>query len=146
MDKFLLSERYRLELHWGNTIYDKEAECVLVGAYFSGPVLSNAERINDNDFIMLDFYNQYIILTENVYVAKLSWSSVDYTRDTKKVILLGAKITHDTELNRVPKLKDTDYLVINTRDHEAEVHAFSTVYKTYVIKEDNDLCNFNISV
>ena len=143
MEKFLLSERYRLEVHWDDTVYDKEGECRLVGAYFTGPVLSNAEKINDNDFILLDFYNQYIVLTKGIYVAKLLWDSVTYTESSKKVLLLGAKIIHDTELNRVPKLKASDFLVINTSDHEAEVHAFNPVYKTYVINEANDLYNFN---
>lgn len=140
--KFLLSERYRLEVRWEKAIYDQDGICKLIGAYFSGPVLSNAQRINSNDHIMLDFYRQYIIVAKNIYVAKLSWCDVVY--DSNGFIFLeGAIISHDTELNRVPKLKDTDYLVIDTSTHEADKHQYNLVYKTFVLDVDDTLYNFS---
>lgn len=141
MEKFSFGpERYRLELHWSEVVYNKDGVCNLKNAFFSGPVLSDAEKVQDNDFIMLDFYTQYLILVRNVYVGKLSWKEVIY--DNKIIKLSDAKITHDTELNRVPKLKDKDYLIIDTRNHERAVHNINLLYKTYVVNEDGELYNF----
>lgn len=141
MGGFLLSEKYRLEVHWDRADYGNEGVCYLRNAYFCGPVLRIAEKINSNDNINLDFYKQYIILTRNVYVANLSWGIAESSKD--RVIIKDAKITHDTELNRVPKLKDSDYLVIDTSGHENEGHAYNFVYPTYVIDCDSNLYDFS---
>jgi len=136
----LLGEKYRLELHWEKAIFNKDNVCDLKGAYFSGPVLHNAEKINDNDHIMLDFFHQYFILVKSIYVGKLSWKKVIYNNDV--VLLESAKISHDKELNRVPKLLDSDYLVIDTKGHDIEEHYLNLVYKTYVVNEDKNPYNF----
>ncbi len=140
MGRFLLSERYRLELHWNDVKYDQEGICLLVGAYFSGPVLSSAEKINSNDHIMLDFYSQYVEFVTSVYVAKLSWNEVVY--EGKSVFLKNAVLEHDSELNSTPQLKRTDYLVIDTKNHEMETHQYYLVYPTFVISCENDLYKF----
>lgn len=136
-----LGEKYRLELHWEKANYDREGLCKLPGAYFSGPALQMAAKINSNDSINLDFYKQYLILVDNVYVAKLSWKEVVYNKNNT-VTLKEAIISHDTELNRVPKLKDSDYIVIDTEKHEEETHNFYMSYDCFVIKEDGSLYNF----
>ncbi len=136
----LLGEVYKLKLSWEKVKYEQDGVCKLIGACFSGPVLSNAEKINDNDNIKLDFFTQYLIFVKNVYVGDLSWGEVIY-RD-KQVILKDAKITHDTELNKVPKLRDTDYLVIDTSNHEMAVHALNLLYTTYVVNEGGEPYNF----
>ena len=141
MDKFILSERFRLELKWKKAIYEIEGVCKLNGAYFCGPALVEALQLNNNDHIMLDFFVQYMVLVNNVYVAKLSWGEVVYNGDGT-ISLKDAIITHDTELNRVPKLKDNDYLVIDTENHEVEKHLFHTVYKTFVVNETTSLYMF----
>jgi hypothetical protein len=140
MARFLLSERYRLELHWEKVKYTRNDTCELIGAYLSGPVLSNAEKINSNDSIKLDFFKQYIIFVKDVYVGELSWTEVIY-RD-KIVILKDAKITHDSESNKIPKFGDTDYLVIDTANHEMAVHMFNLLYTTYVLNKEGEPYNF----
>lgn len=140
-NKFSPSEKYRLELHWEKTIYSSPGICKLVNSYFSGPALSDAQKINDNDFIMLDFFKQYMVIVSNVYVAKLSWSTVTY-KNNGAAYLKNAIITHDTELNKVPKLDNCDYLIIDTSNHEVEQHAFNLVYRTYVVNETTQLYNF----
>ena len=141
MEKFSLSERYRLELHWESVSYDIEGKCKLTNAYFSGPALNEALRLNDSDHIMLDFFKQYIILVKNVYVAKFSWAGVDYNSNNM-IKLSNTHITHETELNRVPKLKSSDYLVIDTHGHDVENHPYNLVYKTYVVNETTNLYKF----
>jgi hypothetical protein len=136
-----LGERYKLELHWEKAIYETKGICKLENATFSGPALSDAEEVQPNDNILLDFYSQYIVLVKNVYVAKLSWGAVKYNKGNT-ISLMDAKITHDTELNRVPKLKDNDYLVIDTSDHEIAIHMFHLTYKTYVVDDSGEQYNF----
>ena len=141
MDKFVLSDRYSLELHWKSVKYESDGICKLDDAYFSGPALADAQKVNSNDHIMLNFFKQYVIIVENVYVAKFSWGEVTYNKEGK-IFLVDAIITHDTELNHVPKLKDTDYLIIDTSDHEDTIHQFNLLYKTYVVNEDIQLYKF----
>lgn len=140
MDKFSLGEKFRLELHWEKVVYEKDGVCFLKGAYFSGPVLKQAQKLNNNDHILLDFFQQYFVVVNNVYVAKLSWGEVEYNNNV--VVLKEAKILHDTELNKAPKLNDNDYLVIDTKGHEVEEHPFNPVYKTYVVNNDTQLYRF----
>ena len=139
--RFMISEKYSLELHWGTVIYEAEGYCELVNTYFSGPALSIAEKMNDNDYINLDFSEQYPIITRNAYVAKLSWKTVNYNKDGT-VTLNNAYISHDTDLHKIPKLSDRDYIVIDTKDHESEVHHFNLVYRSYVVNEDYVMYNF----
>ena len=141
MTKFVLSDRYRLDLCWESAKYETEGMCKLDNAYFFGPALADAQKVNENDHIMLNFFRQYIIVVENVYVAKFSWKEVTYNSNGK-IFLGDAMITHDTELNRVPKLKSDDYLIIDTSDHEDDTHKFILLYKTYVVNEDTQLYDF----
>lgn len=141
MGKYLLSEKYRLELHWKSVVYERDGVCKLKGAYFSGPALSMAQKINDNDNIAIDFYKQYLVFVKNVYVAKLSWKKVIYNKDNT-VSLKNTILKHNTELNRVPKLNNTDYIVIDTKNHESSIHHLNLLYTAYVINENGMLYKF----
>lgn len=141
MQEFIFSDRFRLELHWNAAVYEQDGICKLYSAYFSGPALVESDRISANDNIMLDFFHQYIILVENVYVAKFSWGEVVYNKDAT-VTLKNAFIQHDTELNKVPKLSNTDYLIIDTSNHETETHQFNLVYRSYVVNINTQLYKF----
>lgn len=140
-EKFMISERYRLELHWESVDYETEGVCKLNKAYFSGPALNIANEINPNEFIYLDFCDQYYILTKRVYVAKFSWSKVEYGKDGN-VYLYDTSISHNTLTNIVPKFNDGDYIVINTDGHQEENHHYSLVYKSYVINRDGQEYSF----
>jgi len=141
MDKFSLSERFRLELHWKKAIYEQDCLCLFKGAYFTGPALSEALQLNNNDFILLDFFKQYFLVVNEVYVGKFSWGKVTYNPNGT-ISLSKAILFHDNALNKVPKLKDSDYLIIDTSNHEVEKHPFNPVYKTYVVNETTNLYKF----
>lgn len=141
MEKFELSDRYKLELHWTDAIYEQKGLCSLKGAYFKGPALAEAQQLNNNDHIMLDFFSQYILLVKSVYVAKFSWGEVKYNKNGN-ISLTKAFITHDAELNKVPKLGNDDYLIIDTKGHDVEDHPFNLLYKTYVVNRDTNLYKF----
>lgn len=138
---YFISEKFRLEVYWEDVIYLQEGRCELLGAYFSGPALQIAQKINDKDHMMLDLYSQYLVLVKGAYVVKFEWSGVNYVDD--KVYLSNCYITHTDDLNVVPKLKPTDYFVIDTSDHEFSIHQYALVYKTILIKEDNSMYRFN---
>ena len=133
-------EKYRLNLKWDKTEY-RDNTCIFYGAYFSGPVLTLAEKIEANNTMRLDFFKQYFILVSNVYIGNLSWGEVIYKED--KIYLLDCKLTHASELHKVPKLSDRDYLIIDCKNHDREIHSFYPTYKTYVSNEDTQLYTFS---
>ena len=140
MEKFSLSDRYRLELHWDRVNFE-EGFCEFFGGYFSGPALQEALKLNHKDHIMLDFYSQYIVLVTSPYVGKFEWEGPEYKNDGT-IHFDKAVMIHEDELNTVPKLSDSDYLVIDTKGHDVEHHPYNLVYKTYVVNEDTQLYNF----
>lgn len=140
-DIFTTRDFYRLELRWKNVIYANEGDCEIVDAYFSGPVLKHAEKIEQNSFMLLDFYKQYYVFAKNAYIATFSWGEVIYNKDNT-ISLKNTHIKHDTELNKVPKLNSGDYIIIDTIGHEKEIHDFNLTYNTYVLNENEELYNF----
>ena len=138
-DLFQLGEKYRLELVWDAVTYIDNV-CIFTNACFQGPVLYFAEKIESNNFMYLDFFKQYFILVDNVYIGKLSWGNVVY--EGNKVKLENCVLTHESELHKVPKLENTDILIIDCKQHERETHAFYTTYKTYVSNLDLQVYNF----
>jgi len=137
----LLGERYKLELHWKKVIRPTAGEMHLVDAYFSGPALAQADKINDNDTIRLDFCSQLVVLVKSVYVADLKWAEVVYNKN-KTITLKGAKIEYDPELKGIPNLEYKDYLIIDTAGHENEKHLFNLLYPTYVIDRDSEIYDY----
>lgn len=140
MNRFLISERFRLELHWEKCIHSKAGEMHFVDAYFSGPVLKQAEKLNDSDHIALDFCGQTMIIVKGVYVGTFAWNGVEYEKD--KILLKAAVMLYDKDLKNIPKLNDSDYLVIDTRDHENEKHNYNALYPTYVVNKENELYDY----
>lgn len=139
--KFLLSERYRLELHWKKVIRAEDGIMKLEGAYFSGPALAQADKINNNDTIRLDFCSQLIVLVKNVYVADLKWGEVVYRKDGS-ILLKDARIEYDTSIKGIPNLEKKDHLVIDTSGHENEKHMYNLLYPTYVVDRDSKLYDY----
>lgn len=139
MDGFLLSEMYRLELKWEKVIYSEDA-CELKGAYFSGPALSIAQKISNGEYIKLDFFKQYFPTILDVYVAKFKWGEVIYNSDN--TVSLKDTYIIEAGVNKVPKLKNTDYIVIDTEDHAISKHGFNLVYISYIVSESGVLYKF----
>ena len=140
MKEFMVSEKFRLEVHWKKVNYGKEGVSNIQGCYLSGPVLKEVDQLNEEDFIKLDFSNQYIIFVKNYYISELSWSGVKHT--TEKIFLYNAKL-ENMNINVVPKLKNKDHIVIDTQNHEDEKHQYNMTYTSYLLKADGSLYNFN---
>jgi len=136
---FKVMDKYRLELHWSKVIYEQDDIALLKGAYFVGPVLKEAAQMNQEDQMRLDFRNQYILVLPRYYIATLSWKGVNQT--TNKVILKNVILTNNY-INAVPKLNDTDYILIDTTNHTDEKHQLYFNYDAYLLNVDKELYVF----
>lgn len=139
MKKFLISERYRLEVHWEKVIYKIDGIANIIGCYLSGPVISYTDKLKEEDFIDLDFINQYKVFIPKFYIARLSWKGVRYLSDK---IYLSNALLKNTNVNVVPKLKFDDYITVDTKNHEDTKHQFYFTYPAYLLKDDGSLYNF----
>ncbi len=129
--------KYRLELHWDSVEIVEDDRAVLKGAYFTGPVLSDAAQINDDDQLTLDMTKQHAILApkEDYYQAVLKWKGVDYKDDKvflKEVWLRGKYV------NSLEKLENDDWILIDCREHEEANHPFLLVYWAEVYKKEKE--------
>jgi len=136
---FRISEKYRLELRWGKVSYKTDGEAVLTGCCFSGPVIKEVTQMNQQDYMELDFGNQYIVFVSRFYIASLSWGGVKHTAD--KIYLYNV-ILKNKYVNSVPKLNDNDYIIIDTANHEDEKHQHNLVYPSYLLRCDGESYNF----
>lgn len=138
---FLVNDKYRLELKWKKVVYDKGV-CYLKGAYFTGPVVKDLMEVRNNDFILLDFFKQYYMYAADIYIVELHWGIVNHELANNKINVSNVYLKHPTELNNVPKLRNKDYILINTEGHEAETHMFYPTYKAVVLNEFGEAYNF----
>ena len=137
--KFRISEKYRLEIYWRKAIYEQEGLAELKGCYLAGPALKEVEEINKEDHIDLDFTKQYVVFVPSYYVARLSWKGVKYTPER---IYLDNVTLNNKHVNSVPKLEDSDLIVVDTKNHEDEKHEHHLTYPSYLISSDGELYKF----
>lgn len=138
---FLCRERYRLELHWDSISYHDDGVAVLKGAYFSGPALREAEKVQAPDFIDLDLTPQHMVVLDSYYVVRLSWNTVEYRPDG--TLFLGNPSLTNSYLKTIHKLQDTDYIIIDTEKHERETHPYYLMYESQVVREDQQVYKYS---
>ena len=139
MSNFSFVEKFKLEVHWSKVEYLSDGTIKLCDTYLSGPAISELLKLNPADHIMLDFISQYISLLSSYYIVKLSWDGVSYT-DTK--ILLDNVLMTNSNIEKLPAIKASDYIVIDTSSHEDEKHNFNINYTSYLIRSDGVKYNF----
>ena len=93
MEEFMISERYRMEVHWEKVRYEKKGTAIIERCYLNGPVLKEVAQLNEEDFIKLDFINQYIVFVKYYYIAKLSWRGVRHTPE--KIFLQNVELKNE---------------------------------------------------
>jgi hypothetical protein len=133
---YLCKERYRLELRWEGITYHDEQTAVLTGAYFTGPVLKEAQQIQSPDFIDLDLTKQHLLVFDSYYIVRLSWEGVEYCSDG--TVALQEAVLSNKLLRSLHNVEDKDYILINTEKHEEELHAYNLVYDAEVMKETEE--------
>ena len=123
-------DKYALELHWLNVRYIEGEDGTVVcldGAYFAGPALRIAAKIQNNESIKLDFTEQYAILLKNYHIAGLRWGEVVYSGNI--AYLKNAQI-YTSGRCVVPNFLSDDFLVIDTSLHEEKTHSTYLNYST----------------
>lgn len=123
-------DKYILELHWINVKYvnvEDDLKAYFDGAYFSGPALQIANKIQCNESIRLDFTDQYAVLLKNYHIATLSWGEVVYAGN---IVYLRDVLISISDFCEIPKFLCDDFLVIDTSLHEEETHALYLNYPT----------------
>ena len=131
-------DQYRLELHWDRADF-KDGVVTLIGAYFSGPVLNISQRLNEKDQINIDMSNQYMVFVPNFYIAVVKWNGIRYEHD--RVYLDNVRI-ENKHINSTPKLKHSDYFVIDTSKHEEQTHPYYMNYDCYLVNENGEQYKF----
>lgn len=127
-------DKYRLELHWDRLEYHNDSVVNLLGAYLSGPVLIDAQKLNDKDCISLDLTPQHLVVLNSYYIIKLDWSSVSYSPNG--IVNLGSATLSNDHLKSLHKLENSDFILINTEKHEHTTHAKYLVYDSEVVRRD----------
>jgi hypothetical protein len=139
MKKFLITERYRLEIRWSKVRYEDDEIAQVDGCYLTGPVLKDANQLSQEDYIDLDFGKQYIILLQDYYITRLAWKGVRYVED--RIELDNVTLTNK-HINSIPKLQDGDHIVVDTKNHEDTKHPFHLTYTSYLLGPDGALYDF----
>jgi len=127
--------KYRLELHWKSVEYNQDDVAVFKGAYFSGPVLQDSAQLREEDDLILDMTSQHQIFIPDYYQATLHWKGVQYQGNK---ILLKEAWVRGKHVNSIETLKDTDWLLIDCREHEEKVHPFHLVYWAEIRKAEGE--------
>jgi len=146
MDKFLISEQYRLDIKWNKLIREKEGIAKLEGCTLSGPVINQVVGINHKDRILLDFGKQYRIFIDSYYVLILEWEGFE-RRDVG--FLLKNAMLKSRRLEFSPTLKDTDYITVDTETHDTSNFKITKRegfiplnYKAFLLNGEGTLYNF----
>ena len=137
--EFRIADKYRLEIHWRKSIYERKGTAKLVDCYLSGPVIKEVTEMNEEDHIALDFGDQYLVFVDHYYIVNLYWKGLRRTPDK---IYLDNVVFDNKFVNSMPKLNDEDFILVDTKDHEEEKHQYTLTYPAYLIKKEGDLYNF----
>ncbi len=127
-----IKEKYKLGLRWSGLDKNKEDVCSLFGACFFGGAVKDA-IIKDNDSIVIDFTPQYSKIISKYYFVTLRWGSVNLSRE--KIYLRDVYLTGEY-VSKVSNIDKTDYILIDTEEHEEDVHMFNLVYKAQVLNNE----------
>jgi len=131
-----MREKYKLFLSWDSVEYKNDELVYINKPIFTGPVLKEVAKIQDNDSINLDLSLQYVKTISSWEIAKLSWGKV-LKQATNEVIFDYAIIKSD-QLVKVKLLSNNDSMVIDTEKHEESKHQFNLVYDAIILKCDNE--------
>ena len=131
-----VSKKYRLELHWDSVEYNTDDIAVLKGAYFCGPVFADAARLRDEDGLVLDMTNQHQVFIPDYYHATLYWKGIEYKPDR---VLLKVAWVRGKYINSISTLTDTDWVLIDCKNHDEAKHPYHLVYYAEVCKQGGEV-------
>ncbi len=139
MAEFDIVNKYLLEVHWKSIEFVNDTDMKISGCMFSGPAIYDICMLNKKDHIRLDFSNQYVVLVKDYYIANLSWDGYSKTGNHFNLHNVILKTMYP---GKIQSIAATDYIMIDTSDHEDSKHNYNLNYKSYLIKQGGELYNF----
>jgi hypothetical protein len=134
-----IQEGYQLYLKWNRIRYDEQI-AHFTGAVLTGPVLSQAQAIEPNDFIDLDFTKQNanvdLFLPQHFFIARLAWKDVVYKDNM--VELKRCTLIHN-KAGSLKELKNDFSFVVDCSGHEEHMHKNMLVYPAWVLNGSEDV-------
>lgn len=115
--------------------YSRDDVAVFKGAYFIGPVLLDSAQLVYEDSLVIDMTTQHFLFVPDYYHATLSWKGVQYKKDR---ILLTEAWIKGKYVNSIEVLEDTDWILINCKQHEVKDHPYNLVYFSEVRKDNKE--------
>ena len=141
-----IKERYKLELRWDNVERINGIITKVNNARFTGPALKIAHKIQPFNSITLDLTPQHINTKEfknvkglNYYWSKFVWKEVMYCDNT---VFLGNTVFESQFISNDISLKSTDFIIINTEQHEEKVHVYHLVYDSVVVNREGKVYKY----
>jgi hypothetical protein len=136
-------DSYKLYFRWNGLHYDRGVTS-FIKAWFYGPVLLGASKIQDNDFLDLDYTKQNLntglFVPKDFYIARLSWKTVTYIEDI--VLLEECKLSHN-KAGSLSNLKEGSSFLIDCSNHDETRHAKHLVYPAAVLNTELEVLGSN---
>lgn len=131
-----IKEKYKLYLRWSSLEKNKDEVCSLFGCCFYGPVIKEVKQINPNDSIVIDFTPQYSKVLSSYYFATLRWGAVNVERE--KIYLRDVYLSGPF-VNGLLDIEENFSILIDTENHEEDVHMFNLVYKGFIVNREGKM-------
>jgi hypothetical protein len=131
-----VKEKYKLFLNWEGIEYLDETTAKLKGAFFSGPALKIAAKIDPSTYLDMDLTPQNLTVLGSYYIVRLSWKEVRYFSEQK--VGIEEVFLRNKDLKSLHKLGNKDSILINTEKHEEKLHPYNFLYESYTIKPNGE--------
>jgi hypothetical protein len=132
-----VKEIYQLFFQWKGLKYNGDV-ATFKKAWFSGPVLQIAAKINPDTYMDLDFTRQNLdtklFLPSNFYIARLRWKEVEYKDGD--VTLKGCVLQHNKS-GSLRELKNGLRFLIDCSGHDERIHHKMLVYPAWVLNPED---------
>ena len=127
---------YILRLDWDSIRYIDRSKAEVINARFVGNVLKNAYKLNEKDNISIDITDQFFVASKTFHIFRFEWNGLEYSDDNR---VNFKKSWFVNDFGNLIKIQDSDYLLIDTKDHDERMHPFNINYKAKLYNKDNEI-------
>jgi len=127
---------YILRLDWDSIRYINRSKAEVVNARFIGDVLKSAYKLNEVDNISIDITDQFFVASKTFHIFRFEWDGLEYSGDNR---VNFKKSWFINDFGNLIKIQDSDYLLIDTKDHDEKIHPFNINYKAKLYNKDNEI-------
>jgi len=127
---------YILRLDWDSIRYINRSKAEVINARFIGDVLKSAYKLNEVDNISIDITDQFFVASKTFHIFRFEWNGLEYSGDNR---VNFKKSWFINDFGSLIKIQDSDYLLIDTKDHDESVHPFNVNYRAKLYNKDNEI-------